>query len=354
MHILGLSNGSIDGNSETILKAALTAAKGADLTITSSFVHVPSVSIPHNAPPLNAGADLTNGLYDRKWGRVQDVPDDRKALLDAILDADALIFASPVYSHQPAGTLKAVMDSILGPFADAAFAKRIAKGQEEGDPKFLKMNFDPRVLRPRVAAFMIVCGSDDSIPDQWTMALPTMHLFTYPLHAKVVDQFVAPGCNYPGAVLLKDGAYMARAEQLGQNVASQMGKAFDEAKYLGQEEEAACPYCHLLKFEFCDASPQNRVRCITCGAEGVLETASNGRIRPTWEQDSQISSLTMAGKTKHLDDIFGGVEKTRPKMMVEEVQKLRAYWKDVSLNVTELPSNTAETELAAKMKSAQL
>lgn len=342
MHILGLSNGSINGNSETLLKASLQAAKRVDPAITTSFIHVPSVSIPHNAPPINTGANLTSALYDREWGRQGKMPDDRMAVLNAVLDADAIIFASPVYSHQPAGSLKAMTDSIFGPFTDAAFARRIARGHDEQDPKYVNMPLDRRLLKPKIAAFLIVCGSAPGSPDQWTMALPTMHLITYPLHAKVVDQYVAPGCNYPGAVLLRDEVYIKRAEQLGENVASQLGRPFDEALYLGEEEDGACPYCHLLKYEFRDTALSNDVRCITCGAQGTLKIRDNGQIRPVWEKDSEVSSITLAGKAMHLEDILNGVKTTKLLMMAEEIQTRREYWKGLELNHVVLPSTARE------------
>jgi hypothetical protein len=140
-------------------------------------------------------------------------------------------------------------DSILGPFADAAFARRITRGKERRDPKFLNVQLDERLLKHKITAFIAVCGSNYHIPDHWTMALPTMHLFAFPLHAKVVDQFVAPGCNYSGAIVLNNEAHIKRAQKLGHNVASQIGKEFDVAQYLS-DEEGAFPCCHQLKFEF--------------------------------------------------------------------------------------------------------
>jgi multimeric flavodoxin WrbA len=341
MHILGLSNGSIEGNSEILLKASLQAAQSANPSLTTSFIHVPSVSIPRNAPPVNDGSNFVSGLMNTKYGEKQAVPDDRAAVLDAILGADALIFATPVYSHQPAGTLKAMTDSILGPYVDAAFARIIAKGHEEKNPKFMDMTLDKRLLKPKIAAFIVVCGSDPSAPDQWTMGLPTMHMFAYPLHAKIVDQFIAPGCAQAGAVVLDDKAYIKRAQRLGENVASQIGKEFDEARYLGEEEEDACPYCHLLKLEFINGTKSNDVRCVVCGAEGKLEVRADRSIQLDWAPNSAVSSLTMEGKVVHLNDIFSATAKTKLEMQAQEVQSRLEYWKNVRLDRVVLPSDQA-------------
>jgi len=77
-----------------------------------------------------------------------------------------------VHSHQPAGALKAFLDTLLGPYTDVAFAQRVLEGRKNGDAMFANMNVDMRILKPRVAGFMAVGGS--TTPDQFTMALPTL------------------------------------------------------------------------------------------------------------------------------------------------------------------------------------
>jgi multimeric flavodoxin WrbA len=253
MQILGLANGSVGGNSEILLKAALSSAKLSNPDITTSWIHIPSLTYPPNTGPLTNSVDISMGAnasnnYNGSTSS-STVIDDRRTLYEAIMNADALIFSTAVYSHQPAGALKAVLDKVLGPYTDPAFASRILQGKKDGDPKFESMSVDERILRPRVAGFLAVGGS--TTPDQFTMALPTLHLFAYSLHAKVVDQDVVMGCGNPGAVIAaQDGKVMERAKELGRRVASQIGKAFDEARYLGPETEGACPECHLAKFDF--------------------------------------------------------------------------------------------------------
>jgi len=91
-----------------------------------------------------------------------------------------------------------LLDTLLGPYTDVAFALRVLEGKKNGDAKFANMNVDMRILKPRIAGFMAVGGS--TTPDQFTMALPTLHLFAYSLHIKVVDQV----CTW-------DHGYKARA-----------------------------------------------------------------------------------------------------------------------------------------------
>ncbi|KAJ9149984.1 Oxidoreductase [Pleurostoma richardsiae] len=338
MHILGLCNGSIHGNSEILLKAALKAAVEFDSSTTVSWIHVPSVALPRNHKPLKVNASIIPGRDDEAAiGAKNTGLDDRAVVFNAIMDADALIIASPIYSHQPAGTLKALADAILGPYADVSEAYRSRRRQESGEPGSENFQFDPRETKPRVAGFIAVAGSSAPFPEQWTMALPSMHIVTYPIHARVVDQVVFPGFATAGAVLLDAENTVERAKRLGVHVASQMGKPYDEARYLGPKEEGSCPYCYLLKIEFRE---ENHVVCTVCGANGTLVVGPDGNIRPTWEDDSNVSCMTLKGKWKHLDDIVAGLGSERSKL--ESIQEGHSHWKRTQIPFVDLPSMHAD------------
>lgn len=341
MHILGLCNGSINGNSEILLKAALTAAINEDPNTTVSWMHVPSVAIPRHHKPLKVDTTIIPDRNDAGKKR-QDAtePDDREAAFNAIMDADALIIATPVYSHQPPGTLKALADAILGPYADVSDAHRIKALQESGDPEAQNTQIDLRELRPRVAGFIAVAGSGPAFPEQWTMALPTMHSVVYPLHSRVVDQIILPGFANAGSVLLDPENAIARAETLGRRVASQMGQPLEKAKYLGTEEPGSCPYCHQLKIEFRQA---NHVVCIVCGANGILTSGLNGDIRPIWEENSKVSCITLEGKWKHSDDIRGMLDGERAKLPL--IARELKRWSALNFPLVDLPSLRERDEM---------
>lgn len=324
MHILGLANGTVGGNSEILLKAALTAAQKADASITTSWIHVPSVVIPTKSEardlrdPLNSNKEST--------GTNSEVSiDDRTYVMDAILEADALIFATPVYSHLPAGTLKVLFDRIGSMSTSAAFVHRVMEAEKMGQNTYDGMKIDKRVLRPKVAAFIVVAGS--SFSDQFSLALPPLHQFVFPFHAKVVDQHIFRGFGLPGTVLL-DKSVVERAQILGANIASQIGKSFDDAQYLGEQGPHACPYCHLSKIEF-NEETSNGISCLTCSARGTLQVGEGGRIRPVWEVPSTCSFHTLAGLLKHGEESL-----TAP---LEEIAKIdlikdqSEYWSNVKI-----------------------
>ncbi|KAH8682668.1 flavoprotein-like protein [Xylariales sp. PMI_506] len=351
--ILGLCNGSIGGNSEIVLKVALQSLQEASARPTSvSWIHVPSVMIPRNPKPLKSAVDISLGNVKSMKAGVSapaagsgavaaiDAADDRRAVLDAILDADALVFATPVYSHQPPGFLKAVIDRILGPFADAAFVQRAMERKAAGDPKFRDQPVDTRVLKPRAVGFLVVAGSPQF--DQITMALPTLHQFVYPIHGKVVDQIVLRGFASPGSVIYKsNGEAVERARELGRNVASQLGKSFDDAEYLGPTPEGACPHCHLAKFDYFGGEA-NEIGCLVCGTHGNLVVGEDGKITPVWpESGNEWSCITMDGKRIHCDHIQeasaaeASALQAFPPAKFEEIKK---GYLDIDIAKTPLPS----------------
>ena len=128
------------------------------------------------------------------------IPDDRPALVDAILLADALIISCPIYTRQPAGLLKAFTDTALGPFVDAAFVSRALKQQAAGIARFNDYVKDyvpdERVLKNRVVGLIAVGGATCT---EWgALALPGLQQCVFSLHAKVVDQILVRGCPFPG------------------------------------------------------------------------------------------------------------------------------------------------------------
>jgi multimeric flavodoxin WrbA len=192
MQILGISCGSPNGNSEILLKTALLAAASSSPTITTSLVSLQSLSLPTHF--------MSNHLEPTSISASSQIPDDRPALVNEILLADALIISCPIYTRQPAGILKAFTDTALGPFVDAAFVSRAIKQQAAGISRFKDYVKDyvpdERVLKNRVVGLIAVGGATCT---EWgSLALPGLQQCVFSLHAKVVDQVIVRGCPYPG------------------------------------------------------------------------------------------------------------------------------------------------------------
>jgi multimeric flavodoxin WrbA len=255
MKTLGLGCGRPGGSAEILLTAALRAAGDAQLVRLS---------------------DLTTD-------------DDLWWLWERLVECDGLIVSTPIMTRTIDARLKTVIDRLLGPNADAAIIEHLVAVRRGGTEPAVPFRVDERVLKPRVAGLLAVGGS---LTPQWkTLALPLLHTAAFSMHMAVVDQVAFGGAGTPRSILLDDVA-LERAALLGANVASQLGVAFDDARYLG--EPGLCPMCHLDVVELTGMG----VRCATCGSTGEL--ASGGVIRWT---DLTSSVISMAEKRAHAREI---------------------------------------------------
>lgn len=113
LHILGISAGTLNGNSDILLKAALQAAERARPGVTTSTARIRYMRSPRNGRPLPQS--LVPAITTHTPGAPgTDDPDDRARLYEAIMEADAVVISTPVYSHLPPGHIKAFMDDTLG------------------------------------------------------------------------------------------------------------------------------------------------------------------------------------------------------------------------------------------------
>lgn len=256
--VLGLGAGAAGGSAEILLRGALGAIPDADITLVR--------------------------LTDLDLGR----PDDLDWLWERLVECDGLIVSTPIMSRTMAASLKLLVDRLLGPNADAAIIEQLVALRRAGTEPTVPFRVDERVLRPRVAGFLAVGGS---LTPQWqTLALPLLHTVTFSMHIAVVDQAVFGGAGTPRSILL-DPAALERAARLGANVAGQLGKAYDDATYLG--DPGLCPMCHLNVIELIGTD----VACATCGCRGTLR---DGTVAWT---DRSASVLSMSEKRAHAEEI---------------------------------------------------
>ena len=250
--VLGLSAGNANGSAEILLKEALKAAEegGAE-------VHLVRIDDLNLSLGPDAGAD------DAQW------------FWDQLMESDALIVSTPIYTRTIPGKLRLLGDKISGPQADVAFTAEILRMRAEGADIPVQFPIDERVLRPRVAGFIAVGGS---LPSFWkTLALPLMQTLTASMQAAIVDQVQFAGAGSPASIVLQPDA-LERAALLGSTVAEQAGTPFDAAEYRGAP--GACPVCHL---DVIALMPDGSIECASCGAhgkfvvtDGVVSTSFTG------------------------------------------------------------------------------
>jgi multimeric flavodoxin WrbA len=287
--VLGLGCGQPHGSAEILLKAALRAAEGEGADV--GLVRLDELRLP-------------SGVAEAAE------PDDAWWLWERLVECDGLIVSTPIMSRTVAARLKLLGDRLLGPNADAAIIEGLLALRKQGREPAVPFRVDERVLKPRVAGFLAVGGS---LTSQWkTLALPMMHATTFSMHIAVVDQVQFEGAGTPRSVVL-DAAAIDRAAVLGRNVASQLGAAFDQARYLGPP--GLCPMCHLDVVALRGAD----VECATCGARGLLTPEQ----KVTWTNLS-TSVISMDEKRAHAAEIQETAERHH-QVRAEIEERARAF-----------------------------
>jgi multimeric flavodoxin WrbA len=262
MRLLGLSCGNPGGSIELLLRTALAAAR--DRGVDVALLRLDALRIPFG-DALRADPPAAD---DAPW------------FWEQLMECDGLIVAAPIYGRSVPGALRLLADRLLGPNADAAFVEELVALRRAGREPSVPFRVDERVLKPRVAGF-IACGG--SLTDQWkALALPLMHAFTFSMQVAVVDQVQFSGAGTPASIVLDEPA-LARAGRLGANVAEEIGKPFDEARYHGPP--GLCPMCHL---SVVDVTPEG-ARCATCGAAGRLGADGSFELTDAGRRESVIS-----------------------------------------------------------------
>ena len=265
--LLGLACGQPRGSAEIVLKEALRSAEADGATTT--MVRLEELRLP-------SGPDASE-------------PDDAWWYWERLIECDGLIISTPILSRTVTARLKLLGDRLLGPNADAAIIEQLVAVRRSGQEPTVPFRVDERVLKPRVAGFLAVGGS---LTSRWkALTLPLMHTMTFSMSIAVVDQVVFSGAGTPRSIVLDHDA-LARAAQLGRNVAGQLGRGLDDAQYLG--EPGGCPMCHLDVVVLHGRD----VECATCGARGHLDGEAGVR----WT-DLSSSVIGLADRRAHAAEI---------------------------------------------------
>ena len=188
--VMGVTAGRKNSNSEILLKEALLVCQemGAEVRMINLK--------DYNIIDCNGCTSCTMGMSMGKYtGCSLDDADDKKKIMDVMLNQDAVIFSAPTYDLMPSSLFLKFMHRNLA--YESAFLTKIGA-------------IEPR---DRVGALIAVGGSTRS----WqSMALECMQATTFTNSFKIVDMYMATQVPAPGQVLLYDEK-IARAREIGKN-----------------------------------------------------------------------------------------------------------------------------------------
>lgn len=278
--VMGVTAGRKDSNSEILLKEALLACQeqGAEITMVNLK--------DYNIIDCTGCTACTIGMsMGKHTGCSLDKADDKKKIMDVMLEQDAVIFSAPTYDLMPSSLFLKFMHRNLA--YESAFLQKIGAIPS----------------KDRVGALIAVGGSYRS----WqSMSLECMQATTFTNSFKIVDMYMATAVPAPAHVLLYDEK-IARAREIGENVMKALNTPAEERKWLGDPDAGWCPNCHsnaLVLGEPQWKGLQYPIECAVCGAGGDLEKTPEGKWKFVIAPNGlERDRTTEEGRGIHCDEI---------------------------------------------------
>ena len=278
--IMGITAGRKNSNSEILLKEALLYCQEAGAEVTMINLR------DYNIIDCTGCTVCAHGMSQGKnLGCTLDEKDDKKIIMEVMLEQDGVIFSSPTYDLMSTATMARFLQRSLS--YETAFLESINAIEH----------------RDRVGGLIAVGGSTRS----WqSMALETLQAGMFTTDIKVVDMYLATRVPAPAQCLLHDDM-IQRARKVGENVMKSVNTPPEERKWLGDPDMGWCPNCHsnalILGEEQWDGL-HFPIECQVCGAGGTLEKTDNNK----WEFVIQEDGLcrdrtTVEGRAHHLVEI---------------------------------------------------
>lgn len=278
--IMGITAGRKNSNSEILLKEALLACQEAGAVVTMINLR------DYNIMDCTGCTACTIGMSQGKnVGCTLDEKDDKKAIMNIMLDQDGVIFSTPTYDLMGCAMMTRFLQRGLS--YETAFLEAIHAIEH----------------KDRVGGLIAVGGSTRS----WmSMALESIQAGMFTTDINVVDMYLATRVPAPSQCLLYD-EMLERARKVGENVLKAANTPVEERKWLGDPDMGWCPNCHsnaLILGEVQWDGLHYPIECQVCGAGGTLEkTEDNNWKFVIQENGLDRDRTTVEGRAKHLDEI---------------------------------------------------
>ncbi len=278
--VMGVTAGRKDSNSEILLKEALIACEEAGAEVT--MINLKDFQIL----PCTGCTTCTRGMAEGKnVGCVLDKRDDKKRIMDVLLNQDAVIYSAPTYDLMP--TAEYLMFAQRSLSYETSFLETIGAIDH----------------RDRVAGLISVGGSTRA----WqSMALEAMQATMFTTDMKVVDMILATRVPGRGQCLLNE-ELIARAHKMGENIMKAVATPPEERGWLGDEDMGWCPNCHsnaLVLGEMQWDGIYYPVECQVCGCGGTLEQTEDGKWEFVIQENGRYKDrTTIIGRARHLEEI---------------------------------------------------
>lgn len=278
--VLGITAGRKDSNSEILLKEALLACK-------EKSADVKMINLKdYNIFDCTGCTACTQGVVEgKKVPCILENKDDKKKIMDVMLDTDAIIVSIPTYYLMP----------------NAAFLRFMQRNLCYETP-FLEA-IGETVHKDKVAGLISVGGSTRA----WqSMSLEALQVTCTLNDYKVIDMYMATRVAAPKQCLLDD-SMIERAHKVGDNIMKSLNTPASEREWLGDDDMGWCPNCHsnaLILGEPQWDGIKFDVECQVCGAGGTLEKTNEGKWKFIIDSNGLIRDRTTPeGRRHHVKEI---------------------------------------------------
>lgn len=315
MKILGLSFGRKGGNCDIVLKQALLGAM-ADRNAEVSYINTCHLKIDRCT-----GCGACDRVREKGGMSICVIKDDFQFVENALMEADAVIAAAPVYVLGPTGQYKNFCDRI-GPSHDQSFLAEENKRRLELGWEMEKL-IPEKYFKQRPMALISVGGARTR---GWTsMGLAGMYLLGFPLHMKPVDALNVYGMGDRVCPVLDD-ELMQRLKKMGKNIAQAASMKPEQMVWKG-DSEGICPVCHCDQLTVREGTT---VECSVCGSIGTL-FVEHGKIHVEYSAaEVQRSRYLPGGDMEHCLEIKE-MGASAGAIFAQNKDRIEAYMKELEI-----------------------
>lgn len=311
MKVMGIVAGRHNGNSEILVKEALSAVveAGGEVVLINLFdYHIEHCTGCESCTMQMGDVAMGKGTYR---GCVLKDKDDMDRIVAEMHTCNGVIIGCPTYDLAPSSLYIKFAQRFLA--YELSFLLKIGVVKED----------------PHTVAGLIAVGG--SCHDWQTLSLEVLGASMFTQSMYVVDQMMSTRNGRPGNVLLRP-EQIERAHKMGENIVKAIDTPVEERTWLGDPDQGTCPRCHshlIFEGERHWDGLQFPFECAVCGAGGDLVKQDDGKFKFVLDPEKGLSRDRNINEAReeHLNEII----QTRIDFFQrqEEVQKLYPKYKNM-------------------------
>lgn len=311
MKVMGIVAGRHNGNSEILVKEALSAVveAGGEVVLINLFdYHIEHCTGCESCTMQMGDVAMGKGTYR---GCVLKDKDDMDRIVAEMHTCNGVIIGCPTYDLAPSSLYIKFAQRFLA--YELSFLLKIGVVKED----------------PHTVAGLIAVGG--SCHDWQTLSLEVLGASMFTQSMYVVDQMMSTRNGRPGNVLLRP-EQIERAHKMGENIVKAINTPVEERTWLGDPDQGTCPRCHshlIFEGERHWDGLQFPFECAVCGAGGDLVKQDDGKFKFVLDPKKGLSRDRNINEAReeHLNEII----QTRIDFFQrqEEVRKLYPKYKNM-------------------------